>query len=148
MQIILFDLKNIVGLSRDMLAQIRVMQQRVRFWHESCFSSDIWSVLKNGLTCTTEHIVKIQKVNRIIINNMRYIINKPIYWLIQFGFNFRFYKVVSARYYLENFASDRSHMIDKNTGEYLQAPPNYPKIETKSMSIHFYFYVSHRSFLM
>lgn len=45
-------------------------------------------------------------------------------------FSERFYKVIPAKYYLEHFASDRSHMIDTKTGEYFVAPPSYQCIKT------------------
>ena len=38
----------------------------------------------------------------------------------------------NAYYYLENFASDRSHMIDKEKGVYLAQPPKYACIKSKS----------------
>lgn len=44
----------------------------------------------------------------------------------------RMYRVVPARDYLENFASDRSHMIDKNTGNYIAEPPKYECIKCKN----------------
>ncbi len=44
----------------------------------------------------------------------------------------RNYKVISAEYYLANFASDRSHMINKKTGKYNSEPPTYPCIKTDS----------------
>jgi hypothetical protein len=47
----------------------------------------------------------------------------------------RAFRVVPAKYYLENFASDRSHMIDAKTGTYLSPPPNYQCIESKGIKI-------------
>ncbi|RNA36912.1 N-terminal glutamine amidohydrolase [Brachionus plicatilis] len=43
----------------------------------------------------------------------------------------RLYRVIPAKYYVENFASDRSHMIDKNTGKFIAEPPNYGCIRTE-----------------
>lgn len=50
----------------------------------------------------------------------------------------RFYRVVAAKYYLENFASDRSHMIDKQTGKYQAEPPKYDciKCENSNNNLH------------
>lgn len=44
----------------------------------------------------------------------------------------RMYRVIPANYYLENFASDRSHMVNFKTGEYNSPPPNYSCIECKT----------------
>jgi hypothetical protein len=48
------------------------------------------------------------------------------------------FRVISADYYLNNFASDRSHMLnDDNT--YSSSPPIYPCIESKSkLFVNFY----------
>ena len=45
----------------------------------------------------------------------------------------RSYRIITAKYYLENFASDRSHMIDKKTNEYIATPPSYSCIQTESI---------------
>lgn len=41
------------------------------------------------------------------------------------------FRVIPAQYYLETFASDRSHMLVNET-EYLSTPPEYPCIQTDS----------------
>lgn len=43
----------------------------------------------------------------------------------------RLYRVIPAKYYLEHFASDRSHMIDEKTGEFKADPPKYDCIKNK-----------------
>lgn len=45
----------------------------------------------------------------------------------------RLYKVISARYFLDNFASDRSHMINQETGDFTASPPKYPCIKNSSI---------------
>ena len=40
------------------------------------------------------------------------------------------FRVISADYYLNNFASDRSHMLN-DENNYSSPPPNYPCIESK-----------------
>ncbi|CAF0810619.1 unnamed protein product [Brachionus calyciflorus] len=42
----------------------------------------------------------------------------------------RLYRVIPAKYYISNFASDRSHMINKQTGEYQAEPPIYECIKS------------------
>lgn len=37
-----------------------------------------------------------------------------------------------AKYYLKNFSSDRSHMIDEATGLYQAQPPTYKCIKCES----------------
>ncbi|XP_014663010.1 PREDICTED: protein N-terminal glutamine amidohydrolase-like [Priapulus caudatus] len=44
----------------------------------------------------------------------------------------RLFRVVPARVYLEQFASDRSHMLA--SGEYQMEPPDYPCIQTTECS--------------
>ncbi|ESO91546.1 hypothetical protein LOTGIDRAFT_122098 [Lottia gigantea] len=46
----------------------------------------------------------------------------------------RLFRVIKAREYLETFASDRSHMIDEETGDYQSPPPKYPCIQTSECS--------------
>jgi len=50
----------------------------------------------------------------------------------------RFYRVVPAKYYLKNFSSDRSHMIDEATGLYQAQPPTYKciKCENSNNNLH------------
>ncbi|KAJ9060198.1 Protein N-terminal glutamine amidohydrolase [Entomophthora muscae] len=47
----------------------------------------------------------------------------------------RYYRVVEADLYIENFASDRSHMRTKDGG-WLSTPPNYPLIWPKRGKIY------------
>ena len=42
----------------------------------------------------------------------------------------RKFRVIPIREFLENFASDRSHMKDRN-GDWIKQPPEYPCIKTK-----------------
>jgi len=44
----------------------------------------------------------------------------------------REYRVIPAAYFLKNFASDRSHMLDHESGEYMEKIPDYPCIECKA----------------
>ena len=44
----------------------------------------------------------------------------------------RKYRVVSGKYYVDNFASDRSHMLNKKTGEYMSETPTYACIQNES----------------
>ena len=44
------------------------------------------------------------------------------------------YKVITAKHFLKNFASDRSHMINNATGEYMANPPKYPCIKCESIN--------------
>ena len=46
----------------------------------------------------------------------------------------RMYRVVPATAYLNEFASDRSHMLDPKDGSWLAEPPSYPPIRTKDCS--------------
>ena len=39
-----------------------------------------------------------------------------------------YFRPVSGSQYMEKFSSDRSHMIDKNSGKWLSPPPNYEPI--------------------
>jgi len=48
---------------------------------------------------------------------------------------------VAAKYYLENFASDRSHMIDKQTGKYQAEPPKYDCIKCESKRFLYFNYL-------
>ena len=47
----------------------------------------------------------------------------------------RKYRVVSGKYYVDNFASDRSHMLNKETGEYMSETPTYACIQNESKRI-------------
>ncbi|RZF47728.1 hypothetical protein LSTR_LSTR005992 [Laodelphax striatellus] len=38
------------------------------------------------------------------------------------------FRVLEAAVYLEKLSSDRSHMIDKRTGQWMKEPPAYPPI--------------------
>ena len=46
----------------------------------------------------------------------------------------RMYRVVPAGAYLNEFASDRSHMMDPKDGSWLAVPPPYPPIKTEGCS--------------
>ena len=43
----------------------------------------------------------------------------------------RYFRVIPAESFLNKFASNREHMLDKNRGVYLAEPPNYPPIKTE-----------------
>jgi hypothetical protein len=45
------------------------------------------------------------------------------------SFNYRKFRVIPALEFLQNFASDRSHMKKAN-GEWIKNPPAYPPIRT------------------
>ena len=50
----------------------------------------------------------------------------------------RKYRVLSGEYYLQNFSSDRSHMLNKETHKYMAEPPQYPCIQSESKRISFH----------
>lgn len=53
----------------------------------------------------------------------------------------RFFRVIPAAVYLQTFASDRSHMLNKK-GEYLQPPPVYPCIKTNESDNNIHDFIS------
>lgn len=55
---------------------------------------------------------------------------------------YRKYRVIPVSYFLENFASDRSHMINSQTGEYNSPVPNYECIESNVSKNNIYEYIS------
>lgn len=43
------------------------------------------------------------------------------------------FRIVSSKMFYENFSSDRSHMIDKISNEWMSPPPSYPCIKRHAM---------------
>ncbi|GAB6019336.1 Protein N-terminal glutamine amidohydrolase, variant 2 [Chamberlinius hualienensis] len=100
---------------------------------------------EGGLVIWDYHVILIKKLHQSVVYDLDSTLPFPCKFLQYATCTFksdeflknvfhRKFRVIEAELFLQGFASDRSHMLQSGSGEWLKPPPTYPCIQTSDSS--------------